>query len=278
MNTHSKYENLKNTIKSYGSLAIAFSGGVDSTFLLKTAHDVLGDKAVAVTAKLRFFPESELNGAIEFCRKENITHILCDVEELKIAGVAQNPPDRCYLCKNEILNKIKQAVNSYNIYDIKYIADGSNSDDDKDYRPGFQAVLEHGIKSPLKDAGLTKAEIRELSKELGLPTWNKEYISCLASRIPYGETITEEKLGMIEKAEQLLSDLGFSQIRVRIHDKIAKIARIEINPDEFVKIIEPEISRKIYEELNKYGFTYVTLDLNGYKMGSMNVILSEGRL
>ena len=269
MNTQNKYKNLKAIIKSYGSLAVAFSGGVDSTFLLKVARDVLGDKAVAVTAKLRFFPESELNETIEFCEKEKITHIICDVEALEIAGVAQNPPNRCYLCKNEILRKIKQAVKSYN---INYIADGSNFDDDKDYRPGFQAVLEHGIKSPLKEAGFTKPEIRELSKELGLPTWNKKYISCLASRVPYGEEITEEKLVMLGQAEQFLSDLGFSQIRVRIH---GTMARIEINPSEFAKITAPETSLKIYGELKRYGFAYVTLDLRGYRTGSMNEILSE---
>jgi len=269
MNIHEKYENLKNIIKSYGTLAVAFSGGVDSTFILKTAHDVLGDKVIAVTACPRFFTEKEIKETIKFCDKENITHILCDTEELKIEGVAQNHPNRCYLCKNEILSKIKKAVKSYN---IKYIADGSNFDDDNDYRPGFQAVLEHGVKSPLKEVELTKTEIRELSKNLDLPTWNKKYISCLASRIPYGEEVTEEKIGMVEKAERLLTDLGFSQIRVRIHDKMA---RIEINQSEFAKIIEPEISLKIYAELKSYGFTYVTLDLCGYRTGSMNETLSE---
>ena len=269
MNTQEKYETLKNTIKSYGSLAVAFSGGVDSTFLLKTAHDVLDDKVVAVTARPRFFTEREINDAKEFCIKENITHIFCDTEELKIEEIVKNAPNRCYLCKNEILTKIKKAVGPYN---IKYIADGSNLDDDDDYRPGFQAVKEHGIKSPLKESGLIKAEIRELSKKLGLTTWDKPYISCLASRIPYGEEITEKKLEMVEKAERLLTDLGFSQMRVRIH---GTIARIEINPEEFTKITEPEVSQKIYAELKQYGFTYVTLDLRGYRTGSMNETLSE---
>ena len=269
MNLHEKYENLKNIIKSYGSLAVAFSGGVDSTFLLKIAYDVLGDNAIAVTARLRFFPEREQNEATEFCKKENITHIFCDIDELKIAGVAQNPPNRCYLCKNEILKQIKQAVEPYN---IKYIAEGSHMDDDGQYRPGFQAVIEHGIKSPLKEAGFTKAEIRELSKELGLPTYNKQSFACLASRFVYGEEIAKEKLSMVEKAEQLLIDMGFSQIRIRLH---GTMARIEINPKEFAKIIEPDISRKIYDEFKRYGFTYVTLDLNGYRTGSMDEILPE---
>ena len=269
MQTQEKYENLKNIIKNYGNLAVAFSGGMDSTFLLKTAHDVLGDNAVAVTACPRFFTEKEKNDTVDFCKKENIKHILCDTEELKIEGVAQNHPNRCYLCKNEILTKIKQVIAPFN---IKYILEGSHMDDEKEYRPGFQAVQEHGIKSPLKEAGLTKDEIRELSKNLGLSTWNKQYFSCLASRFPYGETITEEKLRMVEKAENLLRDLGFAQMRVRIH---GTIARIEINPEEFKKITEPEISQKIYSELKQYGFTYVTLDLCGYRTGSMDEFLSD---
>jgi len=264
---HEKYEKLKIILKNYDNLAVAFSGGVDSTFLLKTAQNVLGDKVIAVTACPRFFTEKEKNAALEFCKKENITHILCATEELKIEGVAQNHPNRCYLCKNEILTKIKQAIRPYN---IKYIAEGSHMDDDGDYRPGFQAVLEHGIKSPLKEAGFTKDEIRGLSKQLGLPTWNKQYFSCLASRFPYGEEITEKKLGMVEQSEQLLFDLGFSQFRVRIHDTIA---RIEINPEDFAKITAPDISRKIYEGLKQHGFTYVTLDLGGYRMGGMNDVL-----
>ena len=261
---YKKYENLKNIIKDYGSLAVAFSGGVDSTFLLKAAHDILGEKAVAVTARLRFFPGRELSEAVLFCQKEKITHIFCDPEVLSIDSIAQNPANRCYICKSEILKEIKKAIAPYN---IKYIAEGSHADDDENDRPGFQAVKEHGIKSPLKEAGITKADIRGLSKELGLLTWNKPSFACLASRFAYGEIITEEKLDIVEKAEQLLFDLGFSQFRVRIH---GTIARIELNPPEFAKIIEPEISRKIYDELKQYGFTYVTLDLRGYRMGSMN--------
>ncbi|MCL1859005.1 MAG: ATP-dependent sacrificial sulfur transferase LarE [Oscillospiraceae bacterium] len=269
MNIYEKYEKLKDIIKSYDHLAVAFSGGVDSTFLLKVAHDILGDKTVAATARLRFFPERELAEAIKFCQKEKIRHIICDVDELNIDGVAKNPPDRCYLCKNEIMKKIKQAAG---LYDIKYIADGTNFDDDENDRPGFKAVKEHGIKSPLKEAELSKTEIRELSKNLGLDTWDKPAFACLASRFVYGEEITEKKLGMVEKAEQLLFGLGFSQFRVRIHEKIA---RIEINPGEFAKITEPEISRKICDGLKQYGFAYITLDLNGYKMGSMNATLNK---
>lgn len=261
-----KFENLKSIIADYDSVAVAFSGGVDSTFLLKTAHGVLGDKAVAVTAKLCFCPERELSEAVEFCKKEKITQLFCEPDVLKTGNIAQNPPNRCYLCKNEILTQIKKSIEPYN---IKYILEGSHADDDENDRPGFRAVKEHGVKSPLKDAGFTKSQIRELSKELGIPTWNKQASPCLATRFVYGETITEEKLGIVEKAERLLKDLGFSEIRVRIH---GKIARIEINPNEFSKITEPEISRKIYGEFKRYGFTYATLDLRGFRSGSMSEI------
>jgi uncharacterized protein len=265
LSLHEKYGALKNIIKDYGSVAVAFSGGADSTLLLKVARGVLGDKAVAVTARLCFCPERELTEASEFCKKEKITHLFCDPKVMEISGVEYNHPDRCYLCKNEILNEIKKTVGYPN--DIKYIIEGSHSDDDDSDRPGFKAVLEHGLKSPLREVGFTKQNIRELSKELGLPTWDKEAFACLATRFEFGKKITEEKLGMIDKAEQLLIDSGFSQIRVRIH---GDLARIEVNPEEFAKIIQPEISRKIYGGLKKYGFTYITLDLRGYKTGSMN--------
>ncbi|MCL2772958.1 MAG: ATP-dependent sacrificial sulfur transferase LarE [Oscillospiraceae bacterium] len=273
MDIHEKYENLKNIIKNYGSLAVAFSGGVDSTFLLKTAHDVLGDKVIAVTAQSCLFPVREFDEAKDFCEKENIKHIICLPAPLSINEVANNNANRCYLCKSEIMTKIKQAAEPYN---IKYIAEGTNFDDDTNDRPGFQAVKEHGIKSPLKEAGLTKAEIRELSKELSLPTWDKPSFACLASRFVFGEKITEKKLSMVDKAEQLLYNLGFTQFRVRIHENGKnEVARIEINPKEFEKILEPDTAKKIHAELLQYGFTYVTLDLGGYRTGSMNETLAK---
>jgi len=265
MSLHDKYENLKSIIKSYGSLAVAFSGGVDSTLLLKAAHIALKDNAVAVTAKLPFCPESELAGAIKFCEDENITHIFCEPDVLKIEEVAQNSPRRCYLCKNEILRAIKKAAGYPD--KIRYIAEGSHADDDVSDRPGFAAVLEHGIKSPLREAGFTKADIRALSKELGLPTWDKAASPCLATRFAFCETITKEKLGMVELAERFLAELGFGQIRVRVH---GKLARIETDPFEFARIISPDIAGKIYAEFKKYGFSYVSLDLRGYRTGSMN--------
>lgn len=264
---HEKYENLKVYLKSLGSVAVAFSSGVDSTFLLKVAHDVLGDKAIAVTAASCSFPERELNEAKKFCAENGIQHIVCESEELDIDGFRQNPKNRCYLCKKELFEKIKKLAAEQG---IENIIEGSNMDDNGDYRPGLQAVAELEVKSPLRHCNLNKNEIRLLSKKLGLPTWEKQSFACLSSRFVYGETITEEKLGMVDKAEQLLLDLGFHQVRVRIH---GMMARIEIDPAEFDKLMQPETREKITRELKSYGFTYVTLDLMGYRTGSMNETL-----
>ena len=262
MTTDTKYKKLTDYLKSLGSVAVAFSGGVDSTFLLKTAHDVLGDNAVAVTARSCSFPARELKEATEFCEKEGIKHVVVESEELSIDGFAENPKNRCYICKTELFRKMWQTVRELGIDNI---AEGSNVDDDGDYRPGLIAVAEQNVKSPLRYAGLTKDEIRELSKDMGLPTWDKQSLACLSSRFVYGETITEEKLAMVDKAEQLLLDLGFKQVRVRIH---GKMARIEINPDAFPKMIE--VRGRVYDYLKSLGFTYVSLDLGGYRTGSMN--------
>jgi uncharacterized protein len=264
-----KLEQLKNYLKELGSVAIAFSSGVDSTFLLKVAHDVLGDKAIAVTAKSCSFPKRELDEAVWFCNKEGIKHFICNSEELEIEGFSQNPPNRCYLCKRELFEKIINIAKENN---ISYVAEGSNMDDNGDYRPGLTAVAELEVKSPLRAVGLTKSQIRAYSKELGLPTWDKQSFACLSSRFVYGETITEEKLNMVDKAEQLLLDMGFHQIRVRIHDKLA---RIEVIPDEFEKLIEKNTREEIVSKFKSYGFTYVSMDLSGYHMGSMNATLEK---
>ena len=262
-----KLEALQEYLKELGSVAIAFSSGVDSTFLLKVAHDVLGDQVIAVTAQSCSFPKRELEEAKAFCKKEGIKHIICESEELQIEGFSHNPKNRCYLCKHELFEKIGNIAKENN---IKYVAEGSNMDDNGDYRPGLVAVKELGVSSPLRAAELNKQEIRELSKELGLSTWNKQSFACLSSRFVYGETINEEKLGMVEKAEQLLLDLGFYQVRVRIHDKMA---RIEILPSEFEKLLAEGIREKVYNYFKELGFTYVTLDLGGYRTGSMNETL-----
>lgn len=265
-----KFNRLKEYLKELNSVAVAFSGGVDSTFLLKVTHDVLGDNAIAVTARSCSFPERELNEAKAFCEKEGIKHIIIDSEELDIDGFAQNPKNRCYICKTELFKKVRKAVEQLG---IENIIEGSNIDDNGDYRPGLIAVREQNIKSPLRFAELNKNEIRKLSKSLGLNTWDKQSFACLSSRFVYGETITAEKLGMVDKAEQFLIDSGFSQIRVRIHDKMA---RIEIQKEEFPKMIE--LSKQVSDYLKSLGFTYVSLDLDGYRTGSMNETLEDTRI
>lgn len=262
-----KQDRLVEYLKELGSVAVAFSGGVDSTYLLKVAHDTLGDKVIAVTARSCSFPERELKEATDFCKKEGIRHYVCESEELDIEGFAHNPKNRCYICKHELFEKI---IGITKENDIRYVAEGSNMDDNGDYRPGLQAVAELGVTSPLRHSQLYKEDIRILSRELGLPTWDKQSFACLSSRFVYGEEITREKLGMVDKAEQLLLDLGFHQVRVRIH---GMIARIEVMPDEFEELIRKENRERIVKEFKTYGFTYVTMDLSGYRTGSMNETL-----
>ena len=269
MTIHDKYRVLQENLKALGSVAVAFSSGVDSTFLLKAAQEALGDKVIAVTASSCSFPKRELEEAKAFCEKNGICQIIVESEELDIDGFRQNPKNRCYLCKHELFEKIWEIAKENG---MNAVAEGSNMDDNGDYRPGLIAVKELGVSSPLRQAELSKAEIRELSKEMGLPTWDKQSFACLSSRFVYGETINEKKLGLVDKAEQLLLDMGFHQVRVRIH---GNIARIEVLPEEIAKIVEEKNRMKIASKLKEYGFDYVTLDLLGYRTGSMNETLED---
>lgn len=267
--TKDKLTRLKLYLKSLGSVAVAFSGGVDSAFLLRIARDVLGEHVIAITAKPCSFPYRELEEAKAFCRKMGIRQFVCEFNELEIVeGFCENPPNRCYLCKRELFGQIIKIAHEQNIY---YIAEGSNMDDNGDYRPGMMAVEELGIESPLREAGLYKQEIRRLSKEMELPTWEKPSFACLSSRFVYGEHITEEKLAMVDQAEQLLFDKGFRQARVRIH---GRLARIEVLPEDLGRFADKDIREEIVTKLKTYGFTYVSVDLEGYRTGSMNETLS----
>ncbi len=269
MNRNDKLTLLQDNIKAMGSLAIAFSGGVDSTFLLKVAHDLLGDQALAITATSSTYPERELKEAIAFAESIGAQHIVIRSEELDIAGFAENPTNRCYHCKKELFTKVVELARQHG---IAHVADGSNADDTNDFRPGMQAMRELGAVSPLMDAELTKDEIRIISREMGLPTWDKPSFACLSSRVPYGEAITAEKLSMIDRAEEHLLGLGFRQVRVRHH---GGIARIEVGAGEREKLFHSDVMDGIDKALKEIGYAYVTLDLKGYRTGSMNEVLKQ---
>ena len=263
----SKWEHLLTYIESLGSLAVGFSGGVDSTFLLAAAHEVLGDKAIAVTAVDASVPRRERREAEEFCKERGIRHFVCTVDPMQEDGYRHNSPDRCYYCKRCVFTEVGKVAEEQG---IEYLAEGSNMDDLGDYRPGLKAAAELHVTCPLREAKLNKQEIRDLSKALNLPTWSKPAFACLASRFVYGEEITVEKLQMIDQAEQFLIDRGFPAVRVRVH---GDIARIEVPAGDIVKIAADGMREAVSEELGKIGFRFVTLDLSGYRTGSMNATL-----
>ncbi|SFC41113.1 ATP-dependent sacrificial sulfur transferase LarE [Butyrivibrio sp. YAB3001] len=268
MEIQEKYNLLKENIAALGKVAVAFSSGVDSTFLLKVCKDVLDDNVVAITARSSVFPSRESDESSVFCKENNIKQIILDVDQLKLDKFSDNPADRCYHCKKYLFTNMRDYCKEN---DIPFLVEGSNVDDEGDYRPGLRAIAELSIKSPLREARLTKEEIRFLSQKLNLHTWDKPSYACLASRIPYGDTITREKLGMIEQSEGLLLDMGFRNIRCRMH---GNVARIELPPEDFDRFMEKNVRERVYDELTRIGFKYVSLDIKGFRSGSMNEVLA----
>lgn len=268
-----KYTKLLEILQGMGRIVVAFSGGVDSTFLTYAAKQAVGERALAVTSRSGVVPERDLREGAAFCDQQGIAHAYVDFDELAVPGFAENPPDRCYICKKTLFTKLLEIAAK----ERAVLCEGSNMDDLGDYRPGLRALRELAVRSPLQEAGLTKSEIRLLSQKFGLPTWAKPASACLASRFAYGERITATKMAAVDKAEQLLFDLGFTQYRVRAHgdEKKGLLARIEVLPEELGKALQLECRQAIITEFKSLGFAYVTLDLLGYRTGSMNEVLAE---
>lgn len=259
-----KYERLKNELKAAGSVLVAFSGGVDSSLLLRVAADVLKDQVLAVTVDTPLFSRQEMRAAQKLAKSLQVNLMIVKANSLELPAVAKNSNQRCYYCKLFLFSGLKQIAKNKG---LNQIVEGSNLDDTKDFRPGEKAIKELGIRSPLVEAGFRKKDIRQLAKYLGLPNWNKPEAACLASRIPYGQPLDRKLLSKIERGERALISLGFSQVRLRHH---GEIARIEINLEDFSRWLKPEIRTRAVSSLKKLGYRYVVLDLEGYRTGSLN--------
>lgn len=265
--SNKKFEELKEILVNMESALIAYSGGVDSTFLLKVAKDVLGKNVLAVTEMSPVYPSEETKQAVTLAQEMGVRHEFFETQDLSNPEFVNNPKDRCYWCKKDLFGDLLRIAKKHN---LNYVLDGTNFDDVDDFRPGMQAACELGIRSPLKEVRLTKDEIRHFSQQLGLPTWNKPSFACLASRFPYGMKITKENLDKVDKAERFLKKLGIAQLRVRHHDTIA---RIEVLAEDMPILLEAQTRRRLISYFKELGYAYVTVDLEGYRTGSMNETL-----